>query len=352
MITMRAALEADVLALALDRGRLPGTAGHAAAREHLARRMRELGLAPWSGAGFDLPYRAGAFEGHNLVGVLPGSERSEWGSPGDSGGPSLAPVLVGAHYDSAIAAPCADDNCAAAAIALAVTAAVPRARRRDLVLAFFDAEENPYTHTDLMGSVRFYREQRGDRPIHCALIQDLTGHDVSLGRSARPEAAAAAAALRDLLFVTGAESHPALAPLLRGCVGPGGLPVIATLNRNVGDVSDHGVFRRDGVPYLFFSCGHWEHYHRPTDTPDRLNYAKMERIALLIGAVAAQLDGQDLAGTRGLETVADTTAIESEMLAAALGPLHGRVLAMTGLTQARTRAELDQFAARLQAAGI
>jgi hypothetical protein len=342
MMTTRAALEADVRALALDHGRLPGTAGHAAAREHLARRMRELGLAPWSGADFDLPYRAGRFQGHNLVGVL----------PGEAGDARLAPVLIGAHYDSAIAAPCADDNCAAAAIALAVAAAVPRGSRRDLVLAFFDAEENPYTHTDLMGSVRFYREQRGDRPIHCALIQDLTGHDVVLGRSARPEAAAAAAALSDLLFVTGAESHPALAPLLRACVAPGGLPVIPTLNRNVGDVSDHAVFRRDGVPYLFFSCGHWEHYHRPTDTPDRLNYAKMERIALLIGAVAARLDGQDLAGRRGMETVADTTAIESEMLAAALGPLHARVLAMTGLAQARTRAELDQFAARLQAAGI
>jgi hypothetical protein len=34
----------------------------------------------------------------NLVGVIKGRN------------PRLAPILVGAHYDSAIAAPCADDN--------------------------------------------------------------------------------------------------------------------------------------------------------------------------------------------------------------------------------------------------
>ena len=50
------------------------------------------------------------------------------------------------------------------------------------------------------------------------------------------------------------------------------MKLIATLNEYVGDVSDHGIFRRNGVPYLFLSCGHWEHYHQPTDTPDRLNY--------------------------------------------------------------------------------
>ena len=44
-----------------------------------------------------------------MVGVVKGRSRSP-----------LAPVLVGAHYDSVIAAPCADDNAAAVAIALQV----------------------------------------------------------------------------------------------------------------------------------------------------------------------------------------------------------------------------------------
>jgi hypothetical protein len=31
-------------------------------------------------------------------------------------------------------------------------------------------------------------------------------------------------------------------------------------------MSDHGIFRENGVPYLFLSCGRWPHYHRDTDT--------------------------------------------------------------------------------------
>ena len=72
-----------------------------------------------------------------------------------------------------------------------------------------------------------------------------------------------------LTFATGAESHPDLPELLTGITIPERMKLIATLNEYVGDMSDHGVFRRNGVPYLFLSCGHWEHYHRPTDTPDR-----------------------------------------------------------------------------------
>ncbi len=262
-----------MLAIARDDGRVPGTAGHARARDYLIGRMEALGLEPWSKRGLDLVYAAEGLRGHNLIGVVPGSERE------------LAPLLIGAHYDSVIAAPCADDNAAAVAIALAAAAGVrPGVLRRDLALALFDAEEPPFTHTDRMGSVRFYGEQRGERPIHCALIQDLTGHDVSLPLALAGRAGAGR--LASVLFVTGAESHAAWPALLRQCLEPAALPLVATLSRNVGDVSDHAVFRRAGVPYLFLSCGHWEHYHRPTDTPDRLSYDKMTKVARLLSCLA------------------------------------------------------------------
>ena len=52
---------------------------------------------------------------------------------------------------------------------------------RDVLVAFFDAEEPPYFLSQAMGSVRFVLDQM-DAPRRglCALIQDLTGHDVSL----------------------------------------------------------------------------------------------------------------------------------------------------------------------------
>ncbi len=318
--------------IAREDGRLPGSPGHARAREYLIGRMEALGLEPWSDRGLDLSYASDGFRGHNLVGIVPGRDRG------------LAPLLIGAHYDSVIAAPCADDNAAAVAIALAAAAgARPGAMRRDLVLALFDAEEPPFTHTDRMGSVCFYREQRGGRPIHCALIQDLTGHDVSLplGPAGRR--------LAGLLFVTGAESHAALPALLGRCVRPAELPLVATLNRNVGDVSDHFVFRGDGVPYLFFSCGHWEHYHRPTDTPDRLSYEKMTKVLRFLSCLATGLDGHELPRSRQEH---DTTAFESDLLRSSLGPLLSPILALLGLAGASTREQLDQFAERLQSAGI
>lgn len=50
------------------------------------------------------------------------------------------------------------------------------------------------------------------------------------------------------------------------------------MNEYVGDLSDHCIFRANGVPYLFLSCGRWRHYHAQTDTPEKLNYRKMARL--------------------------------------------------------------------------
>ena len=128
--------------------------------------------------------------------------------------------------------------------------------------------------TGTMGSERFYAEQMDDRGVHFALIYDLVGHDVSVPAEMVPGVGGLLAKvpglrgkdiaiphLRHLLFMTGAESHPRLPGLVDGAEMPKKLKLklMATLNEYVGDMSDHGVFRRNGVPYLFFSCGRWAH---------------------------------------------------------------------------------------------
>lgn len=45
--------------------------------------------------------------------------------------------------------------------------------------------------------------------------------------------------------------------------------------------SDHFNFARNGVPILFFFTGVHEDYHRPGDTPDKIQYEKMSRILKL-----------------------------------------------------------------------
>src|SRR5436190_3417274 len=221
-------LREEVEALARPGGRVVGTPGHEAARRHLERRLAEAGLEPYRGDTFALPYRAAGHDFCNLVGVAPGRDRT------------LTPVVIGAHYDSAIPAPCADDNCAAVALALAAGAEfLLRPAGRDVVIAIFDAEEAGFFRSPAMGSVRFYEDQRRPIGFHAALIMDLVGHDVPLPS---PQLGQVAPQFSQLLFLTGAESHPDLPGVVRGC-RLDGLPVLATLNRRVGDMSDHGIFR-------------------------------------------------------------------------------------------------------------
>ena len=144
-----------------------------------------------------------------------------------------------------------------------------------------------------MGSNRFYEDQLDDRGVHFALISDLVGHDVDLPLDLPgdlPAGVDLAGELRPLTFGTGAESHPDLPDILTGIAIPECMKLIATLNEYVGDMSDHSIFRRNGVPYLFLSCGHWEHYHQPTDTPDRLALLQHALADVAAAARATQID--------------------------------------------------------------
>ncbi len=327
-------LRAEVKALARPEGRVVGSSGHELARRHLEGRLRMLGLAPYRGHTIALPYRASGQDFCNLIAVAPGKDSS------------LAPILIGAHYDSVIAAPCADDNAAAVAIALAAGEhfrASPL--ERDVIVALFDAEEPGWFRTPAMGSVRFYEDQRRDAGFHAVLIMDLVGHDVPAPTPALGELVPG---FSQLLFLTGAESHPALPVVVRDARVEG-LPVVATLNRRVGDMSDHGIFRIHGVPYLFLSCGRWRHYHTPEDTPEKLNYEKMGRIREYLIGLAGQLGSTALLPLDRPGREQDTTAFEIGLIQEALGEPGLRfLLAAVGMARLETSAHLDALAARLQ----
>ncbi len=57
--------------------------------------------------------------------------------------------------------------------------------------------------------------------------------------------------------------------------------------------SDHWPFLQVGVPATFFHTGLHPDYHRVTDTPDRINYPKMARIARLVYLTSWHLANQD-----------------------------------------------------------
>ena len=317
-----------------------GTPGHSAAEEWVARRLAEIGCEPYRGSSFALPYQAEGTDFTNFAGVIAGADRS------------LPPVLIGAHYDSVIPHPCADDNGAAVAISLAVGEAIAKGGQleRDLIVAIFDAEEPPYFLGECMGSNRFYVDQVDERGVHFALISDLVGHDVTI-----PEGHAGgivsklAAPLAPLTFATGAESHPDLPGLLEELDVPKGMKLIATLNNYVGDMSDHAVFRRNDIPYLFLSCGHWEHYHQPSDTPDRLNYTKMAAIARYAESIMRSTAGADLPEFVEAE---DPVEFESATWERSLGVLRKPVAKALGVSDFKTRSDINEAARALKSLGL
>lgn len=290
---MHEQLRIDVEALAASGTRQVGSHGHEVAKRYLIERMNAFGLIPYSGDSFKLPYQVESTDYCNLAGVLPGKNRQ------------LEPVLLVAHYDTCGDQPGADDNAAAIAVWLAVLQSLKQTnRQRDIIFLFPDAEEPPRFLTDHMGSTNFYERQRlGD--IHAGLVLDLVGHDVPME------------GMEDLLFILGAESHSTLAKLLLKTELPAGLRNVATLNRYVGDLSDHHVLRENNQPYLFFTCGRWQHYHQETDRPEHLNYKKMNRISQYLVTLIKQLD-VCLFNAEGFGN--DPVDMELKLIKRAIGP--------------------------------
>ena len=57
--------------------------------------------------------------------------------------------------------------------------------------------------------------------------------------------------------------------------------------------SDHYNFAKNNVPVIFYFSGVHADYHQPTDTPDKILYNKMEKIARLVFFTAWELANRD-----------------------------------------------------------
>ena len=335
-------LEIDVRELCQPSGRRVGEEGHQVAEQWVEKRLKEIGCIPYRENSFSLPYEVDETRFKNFAGVIAGRDRS------------LPPVLIGAHYDSVIDAPCADDNGASVAISLAVGLAIAEqgGLERDLIVAIFDAEEPPFFQSEAMGSIRFYEDQIDERGIHFAVISDLVGHDVSFPSHLTrriPAANLITAPFAPLTFMTGAESHSDLPALLNELKSPKGIKLIATLNDYVGDMSDHGIFRKNNVPYVFLSCGRWEHYHQPTDTPDRLNYNKMAAITEYSIDVCRAASA--VAFAEGLSS-GDSVEFEKQTWKKAFGLMRKPLAKILGVSDFDSRANIDRAVAKLVSLGL
>ena len=146
--------------------------------------------------------------------------------------------------------------------------------------------------------------------------------------------------LRRLVFVLGAESDAALPGVVEWAAGEAkGLKVFPSLNRYIGDMSDHHAFRLGGQPFLFLSCGQGKHYHLPSDTLDWINFDKLKHVFALVADLVSKLDGTQMA--RAAE---DPAEFEIRMIKRLVGMPYPMLLKMAGINPLRTREDLDALA--------
>lgn len=240
-------------------GRAPGTPEGLAARRVVVEALRAAGLDPHEQ---DVPGCRGA----NVLAKIDGDVDRY--------------VVVGAHFDhlgrhGKKVYWGADDNAAAVAILVQVAAALARKRPdgRGVVLAAFDGEEPPYFLTGGMGSQRFVQEPPVplDR-IDMMVCMDLVGH--AFGPEGLPDE------VRTSLFALGAERSAGTADLVDDIArAEPGVAVRRADVEIIPPLSDYEPFWRREVPFLFLTSGRWRHYHTPEDTPEKLDYDKMDATA-------------------------------------------------------------------------
>jgi len=208
-------------------------------------------------------------------------------------------VVIGAHYDSVIGTPGANDNGSGVAALLALARAfAPRRPDRTLRFVAFVNEEPPYFQTDRMGSRVYARgcRQRGET-ITAMLSLETIGYYSDAPESQKYPAPFGALYPSSGNFI-GFVGNLRSADLVRR--------VIETFRRNEPFPSEGGAFP-EMVPGVGFSdqWSFWQegypgmmvtdtamfrypHYHEPEDTPDKIDYDRTARVVRgLEGVVAA-----------------------------------------------------------------
>ena len=157
--------------------------------------------------------------------------------------------------------------------------------KRSVLFAAFNSEER-----GLLGAYAFV-----ERPlmpldrIVAVLNMDMIGRNeevpVEGGSRFRGLAIQSAESNRNALNLLGHSYSASLTRTIEQSSAPFGLTLKQDLDNNVSNLlrrSDHWPFLQRGVPAVFFHTGLHPDYHTPADRPEKIEYAKMERIVRLV----------------------------------------------------------------------
>ena len=286
------------------------TAGLTAAlRRHvwtLSGRIGERSLS--RGAGLDQAerYLIGAFEAAGL-GVVRQSYRYRGRTVanlvGDLRGASRerAPIVVGAHYDTVVGTPGADDNASALAVMLELASLIARKSPGAPVrFVAFTGEEPPAFNTEHQGSRVFVRRLRqAGHKVAGAIILEMVGFTSAVQRYPPVLRLLGYPATGDFIGVVGNRSSRAFGEsVLRSMRRNAALPVESLFVWFDGwalpdtRLSDHAAFWDAGIPALMVTDTAYfrnPHYHGPGDRPETLDYGFMAQLVRSLEGALADL---------------------------------------------------------------
>jgi hypothetical protein len=266
-------------------GRGAGSRGLDQAANYIAERFERLGLMPLTpGApGADRYFQPFTMKGEhgeslaakNVIGVLPGTNPALNGQA----------LVISAHYDhlgfgwpdSRAGAkgqlyPGADDNASGVAVMLELARLVANAKpERSVIFASFAGEEE-----GLLGS----RHYVGAAQLPGAAYP-LSGHiaDLNLDTVGRLRGGK--------VTVFGAGSAREWPFIFMGAGAVTGVPTQSVAQAI--DASDHTAFVEAGVPAVQLFASGATDYHRPSDTPDKIDYAGLAKVAAILKEAADYL---------------------------------------------------------------
>lgn len=227
----------------------------------------------------------------NLIAEIPGCDRPE------------DIVVIGAHYDSVIGTPGANDNGSGVAVLLELARQFcASAPSRTLRLVAFVNEEPPFFQTGEMGSLVYARAARAkaERIVAMVSLETLGFYSDAEGSQSFPWLP-----LRliyptrgnFIAFVANLPSRKLLQQALTTFRRSTSFPAQGLVAQEwlVGvDWSDQWSFWRQGYPAIMVTDTapfRYPHYHAATDTPDRLNYAALARVTEgLVGMIETLCD--------------------------------------------------------------
>jgi Zn-dependent M28 family amino/carboxypeptidase len=212
-------------------------------------------------------------------------------------------IIVGAHYDSVLGCPGANDNATGVAAALEIARWLaergPLARTVGIVA--FVNEEPPFFQTPSMGSLVYARRARarGDHIVAMLSLETIGWYSDAPGSQRYPLLLPFGliypTTANFLAFVGNRRSRA----LTRRAIGafrlhtafPSEGAAVPEWIPGIG-WSDHWAFWQQGYPAVMVTdtaLYRYRHYHTDADTPDKVDYATLARVAAGLARVVEEL---------------------------------------------------------------